>query len=539
MAAPHSPPEDETVLNITDLCVTFTLQRRQIDVVKNVSLTIKHGECVALVGESGSGKSQTAMATIGLVAQNGVVSGSVKLGGAEILNLSDTAMNRLRGVKIATIFQEPMSALDPLYTIGAQLIAPLRQHTTMTLKEARARALELLTLVGIPDPKARLKAYPHELSGGQRQRVAIAQAIALGPELLIADEPTTALDVTVQAQILALLKDLQQRGQNKMAILFISHDLDLVARFCQHIYVMRAGEVLEHGATVDVLQNPQHDYTKLLVAAKPQGSKAAPPQDAPVLLSAKNISVGYALPTPFFARQRSLLAVDDVSLTLKQGATLGVVGESGSGKSTLGRAVLRLTPASGLIRFEDRALMPLTRQAMRPLRRVLQMVFQDPYGALSPRLTISDIITEGLRTHAPEPSQRAYFLRAQQALQEVGLPQDFASRYPHELSGGQRQRVAIARALILAPKLLVLDEPTSALDRSVQKDVLTLLRALQDKHGLTYLFISHDLAVIRAMADEIYVMRAGKIVEHGTTQQIFEAPHEAYTKALIEAAFLA
>ena len=526
----------EPLLDIHGLNVRFSTPDGMVEAVKGIDLAVQAGETLALVGESGSGKSQAMMAAIGLLASNGTASGSVRLAGQEILGLPDTALNKLRGRDITMIFQEPMTSLDPLFRIGTQLGEVIANHSGLPRRAIRARALELLQLVGIPQAERRLRAYPHELSGGQRQRVMIAMAIANHPKVLLADEPTTALDVTVQAQILALLNDLKQRLG--LALVFITHDLGLVRRFADRVYVMRRGEVVESGAVGEVMQRPAHDYTRMLLAAEPQGSRPPVPPGTGVLLAAENLCVTYRLPGGLFGRVQEIRALDHVSLTLRHGQTLGIVGESGSGKSTLGRAVLKLIPASGAIRFEDRDLQPLDRAAMRPLRRAMQLVFQDPFGSLSPRMPVGDIITEGLLVHDPGSTRAQRHERAAAALAEVGLDPAARNRYPHEFSGGQRQRIAIARALILKPKLMVLDEPTSALDRSVQSEIVNLLRRLQQAHNLTYLFISHDLAVVRAMSDEIMVMKDGRVVERGETAVIFAAPREEYTRALIAAAFL-
>ena len=527
---------DAPVLDIRGLKVTFATPDGDVEAVRGLDLSVARGETVAVVGESGSGKSQTMMAALGLLATNGRTSGSVKLEGEEILGLSTRALDRVRGRRVTMIFQEPMTSLDPLFPIGDQLAEPLIVHGGLSRSAAKARALELLRLVGIPEPERRIVSYPHELSGGQRQRVMIAMAISNNPALLVADEPTTALDVTVQAQILALLADLKTRLG--MAIVFITHDLGIVRRFADRVYVMRRGEVVEQGETQRILESPQHDYTKMLLSAEPTGTKAPPAADAPVVVEARDVDVTFKLPSGMFKPAHQVRAVRGVSVELRRGQTLGVVGESGSGKSTLGRAILRLVPAAGTIRFEDRNLQPLDRAAMRPLRRSMQLVFQDPFGSLSPRMSVGDIITEGLLVHEPQIDRAAREKRAAQALAEVGLDPASRNRYPHEFSGGQRQRIAIARAMILEPAFVVLDEPTSALDRSVQREIVNLLRGMQERRGLTYLFISHDLAVVRAMSDEIIVMKDGLAVESGPTRQIYEAPRQDYTRNLIAAAFL-
>ncbi|MEZ5904548.1 MAG: ABC transporter ATP-binding protein [Geminicoccaceae bacterium] len=473
------------------------------------------------------------MAIMGLLAANGRARGSARYRGTEMLGLRESEINRIRGEKITMIFQEPMTSLDPLYRIGTQLAEPLRFHRGLTRARARPRIVELLRLVGIPEPERRIDAYPHELSGGQRQRVMIAMALACDPDVLIADEPTTALDVTVQAQILELLAGLQRKLG--MAIVFITHDLGIVQRFADRVYVMRAGEVVETGDTAGLFAHPAHPYTRMLLAAEPEGSKAAPPADAPDLMTGQGVRVVFRTGGGWLSRAHEICAVDGVSVRLRQGQTIGIVGESGSGKSTLGRALLRLLPSEGAIEYLGRPLDPNPR-TMRPLRRELQLVFQDPFGSLSPRMTIGRIITEGLLIHEPDLSKRERDRRAGEALAEVGLDPAMRNRYPHEFSGGQRQRIAIARAMILKPRVIVLDEPTSALDRSVQKQIVELLRDLQAAHGLSYLFISHDLAVVRAVSDYIIVMKGGRIVEEGPTAAIFDHPEQSYTRTLMAAA---
>jgi ABC-type microcin C transport system duplicated ATPase subunit YejF len=525
----------ETVLDVRDLRVRFRTLDGVVDAVKGINVKVGAGETVAIVGESGSGKSQTMMATMGLLASNGEVTGVADYRGRNLLALSKSELNGVRGRKITMIFQEPMTSLDPLYTIGNQLIEPIRRHRKLGAAEARAEALKLLKLVKIPDPERRMKSYPYEMSGGQRQRVMIAMALANDPDILIADEPTTALDVTIQAQILTLLAELQRKLG--MAIVFITHDLGIVRRFADRVYVMRRGEVVEEGPTETVFSTPTHPYTKMLLAAEPTGRKSPPPPNAPILLQGKNVEVAFKIGGGFLAGPPMVLrAVDHIDLTLQKGQTIGIVGESGSGKSTLGRALLRLLDSAGSIRFESRDISNAGRREMRPLRRELQLVFQDPFGSLSPRMTVGQIITEGLLVHEPALSGKERDRRACAALEEVGLDPIMRNRYPHEFSGGQRQRIAIARAMILKPKIVVLDEPTSALDRSVQKQIVELLRALQKGHDLSYLFISHDLTVVRAMADYLIVMKQGKIVEQGLTDAIFDNPREEYTQTLMAAA---
>jgi ABC-type microcin C transport system duplicated ATPase subunit YejF len=525
----------ESVLTVRNLNVRFRLHDGEVHAVKNVNLDVARGETVAVVGESGSGKSQTVMAAMGLLASNGIATGSAEYRGTELIGLSQRELNRIRGAKITMIFQEPMTSLDPLYTVGAQISEPLIEHSRLGKTAARERAIELLRLVQIQQPERRIDAYPHELSGGQRQRVMIAMALANDPDILIADEPTTALDVTIQAQILALLKSLQARLG--MAIIFITHDLNIVRRFAERVYVMRAGEVVEDGRVAEIFSKPRHAYTRLLLAAEPKGTKPPIPDEAPPLLDAGNIKVTFHIGGGFFSGSAfELVAVNGVSLTLHEGQTIGIVGESGSGKSTLGRALLKLLPSEGTIRFEGRDLRSLDLAKERWVRRELQIVFQDPYGSLSPRLTVGQIVTEGLLVHEPELTRAERDRRAVLALAEVQLDPGTRNRYPHEFSGGQRQRIAIARTMILKPKVVVLDEPTSALDRSVQKEIVELLRNLQQSHSLSYLFISHDLAVVRAMADEVIVMKEGRVVERGCTEEIFADPKDPYTRALMAAA---
>ncbi len=518
------------ILDIRDLRVSYG----PAEAVKGVNLTVRRGETVAIVGESGSGKSQTVLAALRLLPRQANITGSVTFKDADLLTLPHQQLDAIRGRRIAMIFQEPMPALDPLFTAGAQISAILRLKARLPRIAAKTRAKELLALTGIAEPERCFHAYPHELSGGQRQRAAIAMAIACTPDLLIADEPTTALDVTVAAKILDLLKKL--RESLGMAMIFISHDLGLVRQVADRIYVMRAGEIVESGSPREIFTRPRTEYTRILLESMPQARPHAP-GNAPVLLRAGNIKVEFRLRSGLFGSRRTFTAVDGVSLSLNRGRTLGLVGESGSGKSTLARALLKLVPASGTINFEDRELAPLNRAAMRPLRSSMQLVFQDPFSSLSPAMRIGDIVTEGLRVHEPAMSRMERDKRAALALEEVLLDPDLRHRFPQELSGGQRQRVAIARVMILKPRLVVLDEPTSALDRTVQRGILALLEDLQERHGLAYILISHDLAVIRAAADDVAVMKDGRIVEQGPAQEIVAHPREPYTKSLIAAAF--
>jgi ABC-type microcin C transport system duplicated ATPase subunit YejF len=523
------------ILDIADLHVTFETPDGPVEAVRGVSMQVGRGETVAVVGESGSGKSQVMMAATGLLASNGSAQGAVRYDGRDILNLPARALNRLRGRKITMIFQEPMTSLDPLYTIAEQLSEPLRIHGGMNRRGARARVRELLELVQIPNPAERMHAYPHELSGGQRQRVMIAMALANDPELLIADEPTTALDVTIQAEILQLLAALQVR--TGVAILFITHDLGIVEAFADRVYVMNRGRVEEDGPTAGIFAAPRTEYTRMLLAAEPEGAKPPLPDSAPILLEADRVSVTFGRPAGFLRRDTQVRAVRGIDLTLRRGQTLGIVGESGSGKSTLGRALLQLVPATGPVVWLGDRIDGKDTEAMRPYRDEMQVVFQDPYGSLSPRLTAGEIVAEGLLVHQRGLDAAARAGRVEAALAEVGLDPATRNRFPHEFSGGQRQRIAIARALIVRPKLIVLDEPTSALDRSVQKQVIELLRRLQREHDLSYIFISHDLAVVRALADYVMVMKEGEVVEQGPTPDLFDRPRTDYTRALMRAAF--
>jgi oligopeptide transport system ATP-binding protein len=526
----------DPILTLRDLKVTFDTLDGQVQAVKGLNLSVHAGETVAIVGESGSGKSQAMLAAMGLLAGNGHASGVADYRGTNLIGLPKRQLNRIRGRKITMIFQEPMTSLDPLYRIGDQIEEPIRQHQGLGRAAAREKALEMLRLVHMPDAERRLRSYPHELSGGQRQRVMIAMALANAPDLLIADEPTTALDVTIQAEILELMADLQKRLG--MGMVFISHDLNVVRRIASRVVVMRRGEVVEEGPTEAVFAAPAHAYTRALIDAEPTGRKTPPAPGAPVMLEGRDVSVDFRIGGGFLAGPPVMLtAVDHISISLHQGQTIGIVGESGSGKSTLARALLRLLPSTGAIRFEGRDIAGLDREAMRPLRRQLQVVLQDPFGSLSPRMTAGQIVTEGLMVHEPGITGRDRDARAVQALEEVQLDPALRNRYPHEFSGGQRQRIAIARAIILKPRVVVLDEPTSALDRQVQGQIVTLLRDLQSAYGLSYLFISHDLAVVRAMADHILVMKDGKLVEEGTPEAVMDAPREAYTRRLMAAAF--
>ena len=524
-----------SALHIDNLVVDFDTPDGVVHAVKGVSIDISPGEIVAIVGESGSGKSQIAMSTLGILASNGRAKGEIRFQGQDLLSLPKKKLNTIRGSKISIIFQEPMTSLDPLYRVGEQIMEPLRAHGKLSKAEARERALELMAQVQIPDPERRFKSYPNEMSGGQRQRIMIAMALANSPDLLIADEPTTALDVTTQAEILKLLAALNK--ELGMSIVFITHDLGIVEAFADRVYVMQKGIVKEFGDTQQIFGAPKTDYTKTLLAAEPEGAKMPVPDTQETVLKADKMNVTYGQAPRFLQKDTRFQAVKDTSLELREGQTIGLVGESGSGKSTLGRAVLRLTKGSGSIVYLGRNIDALALAKLKPLREELQMVFQDPYGSLSPRMSVLAIVEEGLLTHRPELSQSEREALALETLAKVGLDQSVRNRFPHEFSGGQRQRIAIARAMVLQPKVVVLDEPTSALDRTVQKDVLDLLRSLQKEFGLSYLFISHDLAVIKVMADYVMVMRHGEIIEQGHTQDIFERPQEDYTKSLIASSF--
>ncbi|MBL8594611.1 MAG: ABC transporter ATP-binding protein [Devosia sp.] len=525
------------LLQVENLHVEFATEHGQVPAVRGVSFDIQPGQTVALVGESGSGKSVTALSVLKLLPYPAAShpKGRILFGGQDLLHSDDRTIRGVRGNAISMIFQEPMSSLNPLHTVERQVSEALILHRGMRRAAARARTIELLTEVGIPDPVSRLDDFPHQLSGGQRQRVMIAMALANEPQLLIADEPTTALDVTIQAQILELLVSLQKK--RGMAILFITHDLHIVRRMAEITHVMTEGKIVESGPTETVFANPQHAYTRKLLAAEPKGEPPAT-SDAEPIVAADKLRVWFPIKRGLFRRTVGhIKAVDDVEISIRRGETLGVVGESGSGKTTLGRALLRLVHSEGRIVYLGRDIERLSWAAMRPLRKDLQIVFQDPFGSLSPRMSIAEIIAEGLAVHAPELSPVERDAKVVRALSEVGLDPEARFRYPHEFSGGQRQRIAIARAMVLEPKFVVLDEPTSALDMSVQAQVVDLLRELQRRHGLTYLFISHDLRVVRALANQLMVMRNGKVVEHGPAAQIFAAPQSDYTRALMAAAF--
>jgi microcin C transport system ATP-binding protein len=525
----------ETVLDVRDLAIRFRQDGRVIDAVKGVSFTIGKGETVALVGESGSGKSVTALATVSLLPDSAGVSGSVRYNGTEMVGAAEPDLRRVRGNDISFIFQEPMTSLNPLHTIQTQLGESLALHQGLTGDAARKRIIELLNKVGIREAESRLDAYPHQLSGGQRQRVMIAMALANGPDLLIADEPTTALDVTIQAQILELLADLKRT--EGLSLLFITHDLGVVRRIADRVCVMQGGEIVEQGPAAQIFSAPQHPYTQKLLAAEPQGRPDPVAADAPEIVRTEGLRVWFPIHRGFLRRTVGhVKAVNDASLSVRAGETLGIVGESGSGKTTLALAILRLIPSTGPVVFLGQDLQARHGRELRDLRRNLQIVFQDPFGSLSPRMTVEQIIAEGLGVHGVDPGLDKRQMVAG-IMTEVGLDPAAMGRYPHEFSGGQRQRVAIARAMILRPRLVVLDEPTSALDMTVQVQIVDLLRALQRKWGLAYLFISHDLRVVRALAHKVIVMKDGDVVEAGVGAQVFEDPQHAYTRALLAAAF--
>ena len=530
--------EANTLIRVRDLQVAFGHGARQSLAVKGVSFSIGKGETVALVGESGSGKTVSAMSILKLLPYPAAShpTGEIFFEGTDLLHAPEQVMREIRGRRISVIFQEPMTSLNPLQTIETQVTEIVKLHQGLDDASARARMLHLLRRVGIPEPEKRLSAYPHQLSGGQRQRVMIAMALANEPDLLIADEPTTALDVTIQAQILELLAEL--KAETGMAMLLITHDLNIVRKLAERVYVMRHGEIVETGFTEQIFSAPKNDYTKMLISSEPKGRAPDPQPNAPVMVETDNLKVWFPIKHGILRRTVDYIkAVDGISFKLRQGETIGVVGESGSGKTTLGLAVLRLVSSKGPIMYMGKRLDGLDSRAMRPLRREVQIVFQDPYGALSPRLSIGQIIEEGLTIQYPDLDTDARRARVANALETVGLPGDAQDRYPHEFSGGQRQRIAIARAMVLEPKFVMLDEPTSALDRSVQSQIVDLLRELQQARGLSYLFISHDLRVVRALANYVIVMKSGRIVEQGPADAIFDNPQEPYTKALLAAAF--
>jgi microcin C transport system ATP-binding protein len=524
------------VLDVRDLRVGFTQDGALVPAVKSVSYHVDKGETVALVGESGSGKSVTALSTVGLLGDNAELSGQIRYGETEIMGASEKTLRRIRGNDISFIFQEPMTSLNPLHTLEKQLRESIELHQGLRGDAVRERIVELLEQVGIRDAASRLGAYPHQLSGGQRQRVMIAMALANGPELLIADEPTTALDVTIQAQILALLKDLKDRLS--MSLLFITHDLGVVRQIADRVCVMKDGEIVETGPTAEIFANPQHPYTQMLLAAESVGGPDPVAEDAPVVAETTNLKIWFPIQKGLLKRTVGYVqAVNDASLAVRAGETIGIVGESGSGKTTLALAIMRLIASEGGLTFEGRDLRKLSTRELRRLRSEMQIVFQDPYGSLSPRMSCAQIIAEGLGVHGRQGDDRPERELVAEVMAEVGLDPMAMDRYPHEFSGGQRQRIAIARAMILRPRLLVLDEPTSALDMTVQVQIVELLRDLQQKYGLAYLFISHDLKVVRAMSHHVIVMKQGDVVEQGPAESIFEAPQTEYARALLAAAF--
>ncbi len=531
-------PAGEIVLSIRDLSVAFGQGAREVLAVDRVSFDIGKGETVALVGESGSGKSVTALSVMKLLPYPAAhhPSGSVVFQGRELLTMEEREIRKVRGNDITIVFQEPMTSLNPLHTIEKQLGEILLLHQGLTGVAARQRIIQLLSQVGIPDPEGRLESYPHQLSGGQRQRVMIAMALANEPDLLIADEPTTALDVTVQAQILKLLKDTQQRLG--MSMLFITHDLGIVRKLADRVCVMNAGKIVEQGAVERVFTAPEHPYTRALLAAEPKPDPAQPHPEAPVVISTDNLRVWFPIKRGVLRKVVGhIKAVDGISVEIRKGETLGVVGESGSGKTTLGLAILRLISSNGPVVFMGDTIQGLKFKQMRPYRRNMQIVFQDPYGSLSPRMSVSDIIEEGLWVHHPQLKADERERRVVAALTDVGLDPEARFRYPHEYSGGQRQRIALARALALEPTFIVLDEPTSALDMLIQSQMVDLLRDLQKKRELTYMFISHDLRVVAALASKLLVLRNGKMVEEGAASDLFKSPKSDYTRALFAAAF--
>ncbi len=523
------------ILDVKNLSVSFTQDGTTTHAVKGINLHVGHGETVAIVGESGSGKSVTALSTVSLLPESANLDGSIIYNGTQMVDAPEADLRKVRGNDISFIFQEPMTSLNPLHTLEKQLAESLLLHQGLSGDAAHKRILELMRKVGIRDAEARMGSYPHQLSGGQRQRVMIAMALANKPELLIADEPTTALDVTIQAQILDLLADLK-RTEN-MSMLFITHDLGIVRKIADRVYVMKNGEVVEHGPTTEIFDNPQHDYTKTLLNAESVGQPDPVPDDAPEIASTKDLRIWFPIQRGFMRRTVGYVkAVNNASISVRAGETLGIVGESGSGKTTLALAIMRLISSENDIVFDGQRIDGLNARQVRPLRKDMQIVFQDPYGSLSPRMSVEQIIAEGLTVHGIDSGKTERQMVAD-IMAEVGLDPALMDRYPHEFSGGQRQRIAIARAMILRPKLLVLDEPTSALDKTVQVQIVNLLRDLQRKYGLAYLFISHDLKVVRAMAHKVMVMKQGDVVEFGDSDKIFDAPETEYTRALMAAAF--
>ncbi|MDQ0560067.1 peptide/nickel transport system ATP-binding protein [Rhizobium mesoamericanum] len=536
----HEAHSEKPVIDARNIGVKFKVEHGVVDAVKDISFQLYRGETIAIVGESGSGKSVTARTVMGLLSKRATISdkSSVQYDGTNILTFSERQRRRLRGDRISMIFQEPMSSLNPIYTIGSQIVEAIRVHRKISRKQAEARALELLKHVQIPDPEARLKQYPHQLSGGQRQRVMIAMALSNDPDVLIADEPTTALDVTVQAQILNLIRNLQK--ERRMAVILITHDLTVVRKFSDYVYVMQHGEMREHNTTERLFANPQHAYTKHLLGSEPRGQANPLPEGSDVILSARDVRVSFMMRHgSFFKPQlKELVAVDSLNLTLRRHETLGLVGESGSGKTTFGQSLLRLNdPDGGEIFFDNLPIHGKSRAEMRPLRSRMQIVFQDPFSSLNPRMTIGQIIEEGLIVNRLGATKAERLDRVREALIAAGMPGNILSRFPHEFSGGQRQRIAIARAIALEPEFILLDEPTSALDLSIQAQIIELLRKLQNERGLSYLFISHDLKVVRALCHRVIVMQHGKIMEEGPVNEVLTNPKTAYTERLVKAAF--
>ena len=525
----------KTTLDVRDLHVRFRQDGKTTHAVKGVSFTVEKGETVALVGESGSGKSVTALSTVQLLDEAAHISGSITYDGAQMVGADERELRRVRGNDVSFIFQEPMTSLNPLHTLEKQLRESIELHQGVRGPQVRDRIIELLERVGIRDAESRLTAYPHQLSGGQRQRVMIAMALANGPDLLIADEPTTALDVTIQAQILDLLDDLKRDAG--MSMLFITHDLTIVRKIADRVCVMKDGEIVETGPTAEIFDNPQHPYTQKLLAAESVGQPSPVPDDAPVIAETEKLKIWFPIHRGLLKRTAGYVkAVNSATLSVRAGETVGIVGESGSGKTTLALAIMRLLQSEGRITFQGRDIQDLNQKQVRPLRTDMQIVFQDPYGSLSPRMTIEQIISEGVVEHGLDQGRDRRAMVGE-IMEEVGIDPALMDRYPHEFSGGQRQRIAIARAMILRPKLVVLDEPTSALDMTVQVQIVDLLRELQTKYGLAYLFISHDLKVVRAMSHKVMVMKQGDVVEAGDAADIFDAPETIYTKALMAAAF--
>jgi peptide/nickel transport system ATP-binding protein len=532
--------DNDIILDARNLAVTFKVEGGLVEAVKDMSFALRKGETIAIVGESGSGKSVTARAVMRLLSRRATVgqASHIMLDGQDVLKLPEREMRKLRGARVSMIFQEPMTSLNPVYTVGSQIAEVIRIHNKVTRAEAMAKAKTLLEDVQIPEPEARLRQYPHQLSGGQRQRVMIAMALANRPDILIADEPTTALDVTVQAQILNLIKDLKDKYG--MAVILITHDLTVVRMFADRVYVMQHGELKEHNETGALFANPQHPYTRRLLASEPKGT-ARPLQGAPdILLSGKDVRVTYTLKKGGLFRPvyTDLHAVDGLSAEVRRGETLGIVGESGSGKTTFGQALIRLlNPQQGEISFDGARIDGLKRDGLRPFRARMQIVFQDPFSSMNPRMNVRQIIEEGMIVNKLGGTPDERLERVQKALEDAGMPGNILSRFPHEFSGGQRQRIAIARAIALEPEFILLDEPTSALDLSVQAQIIDLLRKLQDERGLSYIFISHDLKVVRALCHRVIVMQNGKIVEQGPVAEVLNNPQTDYTKRLVRAAF--